>query len=256
MQRREFIAATGAGTAAALAGCTGALGAVPAPAVPTSRLEEGGWVLREETQETVFEESYGPVTVTAKAHTLLYGDAALRRSLREKTLGRVDGRVAMFAATRIAFSPNLVDLPGGIATDPILDRTEAAARAQFESQMRAAGLTDVTRTDTGTLAIDTGETARLTEYEATYPVGDLTFDVTEEESIALPIGGIAVASDLAVWQHGGSVLVAGGAYPAETVDETVTTDLSSAISVTVDVHLGLDPASYRRELRGLITSVE
>ena len=256
MHRRDFLAVTGAGTLAALAGCSSALGSVAAPEVPTDSLESGGWVQRDESQETVFEESYGPLTLEAKSHTLVYGNQALRSEIREKTLGRVDGQMAMFAATRIQFSPNLADLPGDIATETIIDQTESAARSQFVSQMEDAGLADVRQTDTGTLAVDTGEDARLTTYEATFAVEEVSFPVTDEQSVALPESSITVAGDLAVWKHGESVLVAGGAYPAENVDQTVTEDLSEAISVTVDIDLGLEPSRYRENVRSLMKAVE
>lgn len=256
MQRRGFLALAGAGALGTLAGCTSALGSVAAPTVPTDRLEEGGWALQDESEETVFEESYGPVTIEAKSHALVYSDEALRADVREKTLGRVDGQIAMFAATRINFSPSLADLPGSVATEEIVDRTEAAARSQFEAQMRDAGLEDVARVGTDTLTVDTGSDARLTEFEAVFPFDGVSFPVTDEQSIALSGSPIEVAGDLAVWSHDESVLVAGGAYPASNVEETVTEELSEAITVTVDVDLGLEPDSYREEVRSLVRAVE
>lgn len=255
MHRRDFLAVTGAGTLATLAGCSSALGSVAAPAVPTDPLESGGWVQRDESQETVFEEGYGPITLEAKSHTLVYGNQALRSDIREKTLQRVDDQIAMFAATRIQFSPNLADLPGDIATEPIIDQTETASRSQFVSQMEDAGLEEVQQTDTGTLAVDAGEDARLTTYEASFSIDEVNFPITDDQSIALPASSITVAGDLAVWKHGESVLVAGGAYPAENVDQTVTEDLSDAISVTVDVDLGLEPNRYREDVRSLIKAI-
>lgn len=256
MDRREFLAATGAGVVASVAGCSGALGSVAPPNVPENRLADEGWVLREESEQTVFEESYGPVTIVAKSHTLAYEDRALRKDVREKTLGEVDGQMAMFSATRIAFSPNLVDLPGSVATSEIVDRTEAAAREQFVSQMEAAGLRNVSRTETGSLEVAGGAEARLTTYEAEFPFGGVSFPVTDEESISLDGEPIAVAGDLAVWEADGSVLVAGGAYPAENLSRTLTEELSDAIAVTIDIDLGLEPETYRRNVRQLLRAVE
>jgi len=256
MHRRGYLTATGASALAALAGCTGVLGAVPAPKVPETALEDGGWVQTDESQSTVYERSYGPITLTAKSHTLTYEDQDLRASIREKTLNRVDGQMALFSATRIHFSPNLADLPGDVATGTIVDRTAAAARSQFEAQMADAGLESVQQADSGTLSIETGQEAELTTYEAEFPFESVTFPVTEEQSVTVPGAAIAVAGDLAVWSHGDSVLVAGGAYPAANLTETITEHLSSAISVTVDVDLGLEPERYREEVRSLIGGVE
>ncbi|MFB6070133.1 MAG: hypothetical protein ABEJ76_03845 [Halanaeroarchaeum sp.] len=253
MERREFLAAAGVGTLGALAGCAGAIGAVAPPTVPRDRLERGGWELQSESQRTVFEEQYGPVTVTAKAHSLTYSDVALRRTIAERTLGRVDGRIALFAATRIQFDPDLADVP--LVRDAVLDRTESAARDRFVERMRAAGLQSVERTDTGTFQVETGETARATTYAAEFPVSDIAFQVAEGASITVPVSPLAVEGSLAVWAHGGSVLVAGGAYPAENVSTTVTETLTSAISVTVDVDLGLRPDEYRSEVHSLMRSV-
>lgn len=255
MQRREFLAAAGAGTLAAFAGCSTALGSVAAPVVPTDQLESGGWVRRDESQETVFERSYGPVTLEAKSHTLAYEDQDLREAIREKTLGRVDGQMALFSATRIEFNPNLADLPGDVATSTIVDQTESAARSQFESQMRGAGLENVQQVETGSLTVDTGAETRLTTYEAEFPFDGVEFPVTDEQTVTMPGSAITVAGDLAVWSQDEAVLVAGGAYPAENVSETVTESLSSAITVTVDVDLGLEPTRYREEMRSLIGAV-
>lgn len=256
MQRRRFLALSGAGALTTLAGCSSALGSVAAPVVPADRLEEGGWTLEDEYEATVFEKAFGPVTIEAKSHSLVYDDEALRAEIREKTLDRVDGTMAMFAATRIGFSPNLADLPGGVATDEIVDRTEAAARSQFVSQMETAGLENVEQVDTGSLSVDTGEDARLTTFEAEFPFDGVDFPVTDDRSISLSGSPIDVAGDLAVWPHDESVLVAGGAYPAANVAETVTEDLSDAITVTVEVDLGLRPDRYREEIRSLVGAVK
>ncbi|AKH98443.1 DUF6517 family protein [Halanaeroarchaeum sulfurireducens] len=254
MDRRDFLAFAGTGALASIAGCTSALGSVAAPDVPTDELEAGGWVLQDESEETVFEETY-LITVEAKSHSLSYGDEALRAAIREKTLGHVDGTMAMFAATRIEFSPDLASLPGGVGTGQIIDRTESEARSQFESRMKSAGLGNVERVGTGTLQVDTGANARLTTYEAEFPFDGVSFPVTDDRALSLSGSPIAVAGDLAVWPHDGAVLVAGGAYPAENVEETVTEELSEAITVTVDLDLGLEPERYREEVRSLVRGV-
>lgn len=256
MQRRDVLTAAGTGALAALAGCTGALGSVAPPAVPADQLESGGWKQQSESEESVFEESYGPVTVEAKAHTLMYSDVDLRRDIKKKTLDRVDGRMAIFSATRIQFSPNLADLPGDIATDQIVGQTADAAREQFRAEMNDAGLENVEKGSTGTMEVDTGETADTTQYEATFPFSDVEFPVTDDRTVTIEGEPLTVEGELAVWSHGDSVLVAGGAFPAENVDKTVTDELSSAITVSVDIDLGLDPAAIREEMLSLISAVE
>jgi hypothetical protein len=256
MNRRTYLGAAASAGLAGLAGCSTAVGEVAPPSVPESALEEGGWERTGQNQRTVFEESYGPATVTAKAHSLTYADAALRRSVREKTLGQIDGRLAVFSATHIDFGPNLDDLPGGIGRKQILDQTENSARSQFRDRLAAAGATDISQSGTGSLTVDTGEEASLTEYEATYPVPAFEANLPGDESVGLDLDSVAVAGELAVWKHGDYVLVAGGAYPSENVDTSQQRELSDAISVSIDIDLGLTPDAYAEEVRGLVTAVE
>lgn len=253
MQRRTFLAGAAAGVAGGLAGCS-ARGQPPAPSIPQSMLDDGGWEQYDERVETVFERTFVGVTVTAEAHTLQFEDVALRTDVREKTLGTIDARLAVLFASRIAISPNLSSLPG--ARGQVLDQVESSARQQFEAQLSAAGLQDVNQSSTGSLSVDTGESARLTEYAAGFPFDGASFPVTGDASVSLPGGSIGVAGLLAVWQHGDYVLLAGGAYPAENYADSVSESLSEAITVSVDVDLGLTPDAYRSEVRDLVTVVE
>lgn len=253
MRRRTFLAAGAAATAAGLAGCS-ARGSPPAPTIPQSLLDDGGWEQYNQRVETVFEQTYFGVTVTAEAHTLEFEDVALRAEVREKTLGAIDARLAVLFASKLAISPDLSSLP--VARGTVLDEVETAARDQFRTQLSSAGLADVSRTSTGSLTVDTGESARLTEFSANYPFEGVSFPVTGEQSVSLPGGDIAVEGLLAVWTHGGYVLLTGGAYPAENYADSVTRSLSDAITVGVDVDLGLSPDAYRSEARALVKAVE
>lgn len=255
MRRRRFLTAAAAAGAAGLAGCSSASGAVAPPQIPDEQLSEGNWERVDARQEQVFERSYGPVTVTADAHTVVYEDVGLASEISSKTLEEVSGRFSLFSATRVDLNPSLDDLPGGVGREQILDRTEENARQQFRSEMDAAGLASVEQASTGTITVDTGEEASLTSYTASFPVADISFPVTDDEAITIEGGGIDVAGDLAVWHHDGSVLVAGGAYPGQNFTRRVERSLSDAIDVTVDVDLGLTPEQYREEVRALIKAV-
>lgn len=255
MERRRYLAAAASMGAAALAGCSTAVGEVAPPDVPTQQLNDGGWEKTGEDTRTVFEESYGPVTVTAKSHSLTYSDTALRESIREKTLGTIDAQVAVYSATHIDFGPDLNNLPGGVGREQILDQTEQSARDQFRSRMENVGLQDITQSSTGSLTVDTGEEASVTEYEATFPVDTFSADF-RGETIGVEMDDLRVAGVLAVWNHGDYVLVSGGAYPAENAMASETAELSDAVTVGVDIDLGLTPEAYREEVRGLITGVE
>lgn len=247
------MAAAGA-TMASLAGCTTAVGSVAPPVVPEGRLEEGGWTQVDERQRTVFERQFLGQSVEAKSHTLVFSDTALRESIREKTLGNVDSQVSVVSASHIDFSADIDELPG--VRGEILSRTEAAARSQFESRMESVGLTDIERTGTGTLEVDTGESASLTRYAAAFPIESFDVALPDDQSLTVDGGTLSVTGDLAVWHHQDYVLVAGGVYPGENFSRSLSKDLSDAITVDVEVDLGLKPDTYRDEVRGILTAVE
>jgi hypothetical protein len=256
MDRRRFLAAAGLLGIASLAGCSSVQGAPRQPVVPEQELRDGGWTLVDESREQAFEQSIAGVTFTATTTTRRYEDRRLARDVTEKTLGQVSGEMSTFFATAVTFDPDLTNLPGGAGRAELLDRTERNARSEFEAQMESAGLTGVARTGTGELEVATGETARVTRYEAAFPFEGFGFDVTDDATISVDGGTIPVEGLLAVWYHNRAILVSGGAFPAGNYASTTKEDLSSAVTVTVDVDLGLTPERYRSELRSLVTQVE
>ncbi|WP_254271704.1 hypothetical protein [Haloarcula marina] len=258
MERREYLAVgAGLGTAA-LSGCSGFFAAAetPEPSVPSEELQSEGWKRSAENSGTVLEESYGPVTLRAVQHTLQFQDAALRQQVSDRTLGQVETSLAVWFASRIDFSPNLDNLPAGAGQAEIVDQVRANAREQFEQQMRNQGLTDIRETGSGTLDIDTGETAETVELSAVYPFEGVTFDITDSESVEIPAEDIGIGAVLAVWHHGDYVLVSGGAFPAQNFAETIESELTNGIAVSVDVDLGLTPDAYREEVRSLTAGVQ
>jgi len=254
MDRRTFLGAGAAAAAAALAGCSTAVGAVAPPDVPEEQLSEGGWERTDQSQETVFEREMLGTTVEAKSHTLVYEDAELRQRLNEKTLGNVQSTVTVISVSHVDVSGDVDGLPG--IQGEILSRTEAAAREQFRARMEDEGLENVERTGTGELSIDTGEGARLTTYAADFPVDSFSVPVGDSETLTIEGGSLGVRGDLAVWHHDDYVLIAGGVHPAENFTRQIEKDLTSAITVDVDIDLGLTPEQYREEVRGILTAVE
>lgn len=253
MNRRTFLGAASAASLGALAGCMSALGTVAPPNVPEQQLDEGGWKQTNRTEKTVYEETFGPVTVTGKSTTLTFEDKRLRQSVKEKTLGQIDGTLAIYSASHINFSPDLNNLPGGVGREEVLNEVEKAAKEQFKQRMRDNGLKNVTKTGTKQFTTDSGKNAGLTTYKAEFPVGKLTYE-TSGESFTIDVGTIGVAGDLAVWNQGDYVVVAGGAYPFENFAKTTQKELSDAITVTIDIDLKLTPKQYRKEVRNLIAA--
>lgn len=255
MNRRRFLGAAGVAGLAALAGCSSASASVAPPSVPEDRLAEGGWTQTDSSEETVFEESYGPVTVTATSSSVTYEDEALAADVREKTLGQVEGPLAIYSASHINFSPDLNNLPGGVGRKEILNEVETAAEQQFEQEMRDNGLENVTKTGEEEFETESGASPGVTTFTAEFPVGAIEYD-TGGETFEIDADPIQVEGDLAVWNDGDYVVVAGGAYPGENFATTTEEELSEAISVSVDVDLGLTPGEYETEVRGLMAATE
>ncbi|MCD2198801.1 twin-arginine translocation signal domain-containing protein [Halobacterium sp. KA-4] len=255
MNRRRFLGAAGVVGLGALAGCSSAVGSVAPPNVSEDQLSEGGWTKTDESEQTVFEQSYGPVTVTAKSTTVAYEDEALAAAVREKTLGQIDGTLAIYSASHINFSPDLNNLPGGVGRSEVLSEVESAAKSQFEQRMRDNGLENVTKTGETEFQTDSGASPGISTFRGEFPVGTMEYEASGE-TFTIDAGSIEVAGDLAVWNEGDYMVVAGGAYPGENFTTTTEKELSEAISVTVDVDLELTPSEYQSEVRGLMAATE
>lgn len=243
MNRRDYLGAVaGLATAATIpiAGCSTAVGEVPAPEIPESRLD--GWTRIDERVETVFEEEVGDATIEGKAHAVVYEDEQLREEI-EAAIGEIDHPVATLAASRVVFSGGL---GGADGTDAgVAERVETAARERFESRLREAGIEDIERTSAETVTVDSGARARYHRYMA-----DLMLDT--DAAAAADVDAIPVAGDLATWRGGESSLVAGAAYPAESLSATI----ERGGGDPSDVDVGFDAAAYREEVRAILTAIE
>lgn len=256
MDRRTFIRAAGLG-AVSLAGTpVAAAGSVPAPVVPADALAERGWKQVERSKGTVFSESVAPgVTVTATAHTLAYEDADLRREVKAKTLDAIDFAPSSFFASRLDFSPPVDDVPNESARAKVQRRVEESSKSRFEERLRGYGLTDVRGIGTEELAVETGETATLHAYGATYAFDDMTFSTPGGPTITIEGDSLDVDAWLAIWRRDDATLLAGGGYPAENFADTIERSITDAIDLTVTIDLGLTPDAYRKELFSLLTAV-
>lgn len=261
MDRRKFLGASSVAAGVGLAGCGflgKVLGKVPPPEVSQEQLQSGGWREAGEESGTVFTQEYAAGTVTARGHTVRYQDEGLRQEIAEKTLGAVTGQLSVFFATRIEFDPELDDLPLGIGRDQVLQRTKGSAKADFEAEMEEDGLTDIEVLGESSMEVETGQTADLVRYGATYPVDDFGFTVTGGETISLSGEPVPVRGWLAVWYNDEveSTLVSGAVHAAENYTDTIDKQLSSALDMRLDIDLGLTPEAYREEAFGLMRSVE
>ncbi|EMA68351.1 hypothetical protein [Halorubrum kocurii] len=259
--RRRLLAGSATAAAAGLAGCLGTReGPVPAPTVTSDRIDD--WRLLDESESTVFEQSYGPVTVTALEHTRIYEYVSVAEALSD-AFG-ASGSPVVFFATRIDVRPAVDTLPGGIGRERLMTEVESAAVDAFRSQLRASGIENVEIVDEGTSTVKSRHTATTWQLE-----GEFDFD----GEIPLPDGSttdfseaVPIASRLGVWHDGTDVLVAGGAHPAERLTETIGgalpdgVDAETAIGGLVDADaaeaLATDPGSFDEDISLLLISVE
>lgn len=254
MDRRTFLSTTAGVGLVAGAGCTAS--ATKRPPKVADDATSGGWEQTGTERGIVFERTYEGATVTASASTRLFENTGLAAEVKEKTLGEVEGQLASFFATRVTFDPNVAGLPASVAEDELVERTETSAKETFRSRLEGAGLSEVEVTGEGTFDVDTGESARRTDFRAAFPFDDISFPLREGHTATVEGGAVDVAGTLAVWEHDDAVLVAGGAYPATNFERHVEQSLSEAIHVSVDVDVGLTPSTYRTELNSFVAQVE
>jgi len=248
-----------------LAGCTASNSGsstkpndVPAPSVRQKLLTDG-WSKQADTTARIFEQSYlgGEVTVTGDAHSLLYENTGLRDRVKTETLGQFDAPLSVFSASRLQLSPNPADLPFGLGLKELLSKIQTRAETRFEAQLADSKLKNARKTGTDDLTLDSGEQTTLTRYTADFDYDSIQVPMpgTSNKRLTIKGGTLPVDGLLAVWQHDGHILVGGGAYPGANFTDTVQSDVTQAIHVTVDVDLGLTPAAYESSLLDLVKSV-
>ena len=259
IRRRTYLGIAASAGLASLAGCSSGMTASAArapPQVPEAALEAGGWeYIGGHSLDPAFEQSIGPASVSAAFETLVYEDMDLSETLKEKTLGQAEGQFSLFFATRVTLDPSLSNLPEAVR-GTVVDVVEEHARANYEGQLEDVDVTDIEQTDTRSTTVDTGESARVTDYEATIAFDEITFPFTDEKEFTIEGREFDVSGMLAVWEHDGTILVAGGAHPGENIELSVTKEPTEAIEVSVDIDLGLTPDAYREELQSLVAGVE
>ncbi|MUW14864.1 hypothetical protein GJ633_09450 [Halorubrum sp. CBA1125] len=259
--RRRLLAGVAAAGVVGTAGCLGTRsGPVPAPTVTSDRIEDG-WRLVDETEETVFEQAYGPVTVRALAATQLYEYVSVAEALAEVTDG--SGSPVVFFATRIDIRPAVDTLPVGGARDRVMSRAESAAVDAFRAQLSNGGIENVEVVEEGTTTVTGDHTATTWRLEGEYPISG---SVTGRDGSTSSIDASAsVEAQLGVWHDGTDVLVAGGAYPSEPLasvigdalpgpvdGETAITEIAGSDAAET---LATDPATFEEEISALLVSV-
>lgn len=202
-----------------------------ASSYPTLAPDGDGWRLKEESTDVVFDLA----TVRVLGATRLYEDAELRRAVRETTDGALDQPWRFLFATQLSFEPPLTPGVGPAALYPTV---VSSARRQFASDLRERGFQRVERGRGERMRTNNGARARLTRYEATFPLAD----VLDGDADLPPDAAVAVEGWLSVWLADGQFRLAGGAYPTDGLD-------------AVAPGVADDPGTYRNELLSVLRSV-
>ncbi len=246
--------------------------AIP-PEVPENALSENDWVLVDDVQEPVVQDSAGPVTIEAMAATVRYENQGLLADIRDQDIeiqfrgdtsterlgdhigDQFDQSMGVFAATKIDITPHIDELPAGIGRGQVMGQVESQAQSQFEQQLAEAGLEDIRQVDsTVSFEPNTGADAVFYEYR-----GAFTFEPTsltiEGVPVSLSGGSIEIAGYLAIWHTGQNVIIAAGAHPNENYTDTVT-ESAGGDELTVAVDLGLRPSELREEVLDYMARVE
>ncbi|QAU13199.1 hypothetical protein EKH57_10940 [Halorubrum sp. BOL3-1] len=259
--RRRLLAGAGGLGLVGLAGCLGGRdGPVPAPTVTSDRIDD--WRRIDESASTVFEQSYGPVTVRARERTLVYEYVDVAEALAETF--DTAGSPVVFFATRIDLRPAVDQLPAGVGRGRLMEEVETAAVDAFRAQLRNSGIEDVEIVDEGTTTVRSGHTATAWRLAGAFalagefPLPDGSTGPVDET--------VETESRLGVWHDGTDVIVAGGAYPTnpliEVVDEALPDLVDAETAVTelagedAAAALATDPAAFDEDVSQLLISVE
>jgi hypothetical protein len=258
--RRRLLAGGATVGVAGLAGCLGGRdGPVPAPEVTSDRIED--WRQTDESESTVFEQSYGPVTVRALERTRIFEYAPVADALAETV--DASGSPVVFFATRIDLRPAVDQLPAGIGRDRVMSQVETAATDAFRAQLRNAGIEDIEVAEEMTTTVRSGHTATAWRLTGGYA---LDGEIPLPDGSTTDVEGVLdIEARLGVWHDGTDALVAGGAYPTEPLIDVLDEALPDFVDAETVVRgiagaetaetLATDPANFDEDVSQLLISV-
>ena len=259
LTRRRLLATGAAAGVLATAGCLGTReGEVPEPVVTDDSIEED-WRLVDESDSVAFEETFGPVTVSALERTVVYEYVDMAEAIADGF--DADGSPVTFFAARIDLRPALDRLPGGFGRDRLMDEVRTAAEAAFRDQLRGSGVSDVERVDSGEITVDGGHTAATSEFVARFGI-DWEIPLSDGSTTIDDV--VEMNARLAVWHDGTDVLMSGGAHPTEPLSNVIDRSIDGPVDAEAvlgelvedpDV-LSADPTLFADAVEALIPAVE
>ncbi|MFP4632823.1 MAG: hypothetical protein ACOCT0_05265 [Halobacteriota archaeon] len=225
------------------------------PSVPDDVLDEGSWTKFDERRGRTTRSLLGLARVTAYHHTDVYGDDAIRREVADKTLGRVDRHLSVFFVNRTNLVPGVQNLLGSTSRRQLAPAVRSLARSKLEDELRSRGVEGFRVFGKHDVRGSDGRKVELQRVEAEYVVRDAEIELVDGVSASFEGGKLDVNCWVGAWIESDDVYVVGGVHPAEDFERTRYVELSDAVSVRIDVDLGLWPRPYRQKMFELLRAV-
>jgi len=221
-----------------------------APALPTS-FTEGGWrQVRTQTKEELTLPAF-----SIRSHSRLYEHVETAEALQVVSGADLDMPPRAVFTTVLEFAPSFADV--GVEPDagPVFAVARRQARNEFARSVREDGLVSVERTDARWLDRDDGTSARAFRYDVTFP---LSPEAVDGDSRQPTLRGVLWA---AIWPTDRTYAMAGGIYPAESLDAaldrqgaTLALDTDGRIDDGAGPTVDVDRATHRQMLTRAIRS--
>lgn len=257
MNRRKFLIGT-VGGMSLLAGCSSPTGSsddssadVAWPKVTNPQLDR--WKKTGQRKER-HEEIYG---VTPHERTYIYENTALRKAVKQKTLGQFDSTLAMFFASHL-------DLRGLTTIAASEKRIGDELVPIFRKRMKQNGIKNVRKVSPSSPKPNPSSGTKVYEFRGIYSTPEITKQVripnVGNRKLTIKADQLLITGLVAIWKvKSGQAFAAGGAFPAEPYIKSDTISVTSkkgdGIDVTVSIDLGLQPRQLRQEIINLSESV-
>lgn len=261
INRRRVLATLGAAGVAGLAGCGSSSNAsvgepsekdVPPPSVDAANR----WELTTPNSETrlLYEGSQLGIEFTAHGHTVQYADKQLRQRISENTFGEVDREFAVAFAARIDIFPSYASS----GTAAFGDTIESAITDNLRSSMEEFGVQNVI--EDGRMEASNTPADDVSVLRGEYPINQVTIrDVniphSDREQLSFGDGTLPIKGIAGRWKSGGSIMAAGGVYPDEPFIEENEVEMSDAVTLSMEINLGLNPTQRENQVLEFIDSV-
>ena len=215
-----------------------------APALSESFGDEGWRQVRTQTKEELTLPAF-----TVRSHSRLYEHVETAEALRVFSGADLDMPPQAVFTTALEFDPSFADI--GVAPDagPVFAVARRQARNQFARSVRENGLVSVERTDAHWLDRDDDSRARAFRYDVAFP---LSPEVVDGDLLRPTLRGVLWA---AIWPTDRAYAMAGGIYPAESLDEALARQDATLTADADRPTVEIDRAAHRRVLARAIQSV-